>query len=156
MMNIRSSGILRRAAVVAAALGLSACSGFSQPQAPEVNMTSAPAAVEPVAPPAPAPTPAPLPVTKPTAREQDFSEAIRAFYGCMGRAANEIDIPEADAREAGKALIAACGEERARSIAAWNKGRPAKVQAEYARQRDPDDLEVATNLILNRRAKAGK
>lgn len=119
-------------------------------------MTSAPAAAEPVAAPAPAPTPAPLPVAKPTVREQDFSEAIRAFYGCMGRAANEIDIPEADAREAGKALIAACGEERARSIAAWSKGRPAKVQAEYARQRDPDDLEVATNLILNRRAKAGK
>lgn len=139
---------------MAAALALCACSAIDQPQAqPKVNMTSAPAS-QAVAPP-PAPAPAPAPVAKPVAREQDFSEAIRAFYGCLGRAANELDTDGTDAREAGKALIAACAEERAKSIAAWSKGRPAKVQADYAKQRDPDDLEVATNLILNRRAKAG-
>ncbi len=153
MINIRSSGIVGRAIVVAAALGVCACSAFTETQPPpEVNMTSAPAQPEPAPP--PPPPPVPVPVAKPAVREQDFSEAIRAFYGCLGRAANELDTAGADPTEAGKTLIAACAEERAKSIAAWSQGRPAKVRAEYAKQRDPDDLEVATNLILNRRAKA--
>ncbi len=150
MITIRSSEFIRSAIVVAAVLGLCACSANDQPR---VNITSAPAPE--LAPPPATPAPVSIPVAKPAVREQDFSDAIRAFYGCLGRAANELDTTGADAREAGKALIAACAEERAKSIAAWSKGRPAKVQAEYAKQRDPDDLEVATNLILNRRAKAG-
>jgi hypothetical protein len=153
MMDFPSGGFLNRTIVVAAALGLCACAVAPQPQ-PEINITSAPAAPEPIAPP---PPPAPPPPTdKAVVRDQDFSDAIRAFYGCMGRAANELDTDGADPKEAGMALIAACAEARAKSIAAWSKGRPTKVQAEYAKQRDPDDLEVATNLILNRRAKAGK
>lgn len=153
MITIRSSEFIRSAIAMAAALGLCACSAIDQPQAqPKVNMTSAPAS-EAVAPPAAAPIS--TPPAKPVVREQDFSEAIRAFYGCLGRAANELDTTGADAREAGKALISACADERAKSIAAWSRGRPARLQAEYAKQRDPDDLEVATNLILNRRAKSG-
>lgn len=154
MITIRSCGFVRRTVVMGAALGLCGCSAIDQPPAnPAVNMTSAPVATEPVAPP---PAPAPVPIAKPAVREQDFSDAIRAFYGCLGRAANELDTTGAEAKEAGKVLIAACAEERAKSIAVWSKGRPPKVQAEYAKQRDPDDLEVATNLILNRRAKAGQ
>lgn len=141
--------------MVAAALTLCACSTTPPPQ---VEMTLAPAAIpeaHPHAPPPPPPASLAPPDRATAIRQQDFSEAIRAFYGCLGRAANELDTTGSDPREAGKTLIAACNEERTKSIAVWSKGLPAKAQAEYARQRDPDDLEVATNLILNRRAKSG-
>ena len=154
MTDLRSSGIAGRAMMVAAALALCACSGTPPPQAATTLAPTVPEAL-PHAPPPPPPA-SPAPPDKATAiRQQDFSEAIRAFYGCLGRAANELDTTGSDPREAGKTLIAACNEERAKSIAVWSKGLPAKAQAEYARQRDPDDLEVATNLILNRRAKNG-
>ena len=153
MMDYRSGGIVHSAVVMAAAIGLCACAIVSQPQ-PEVEITSAPVAPAPITPPPP-PAP-PTPSDKTMVRDQDFSDAIRAFYGCMGRAANQLDTDGTDPKEAGKVLIAACSEERAKSIAVWSKGRPAKIQAEYAKQRDPDDLEVATSLILNRRAKAEK
>lgn len=152
MTDFRSGGIVNRAIVMAVTLGLGACAMPPQ-EHPQVNITSAPSAPEPITPPPP-PAP-PTPVDKMAVRDQDFSDAIRAFYGCMGRAANELDTEGVEPKEAGKALIAACAEERAKSIAAWSKGRPQKIRIEYAKQRDPDDLEVATNLILNRRAKVG-